>query len=68
LVLEELHEDALRPNGFLQVGWNTGLHAKPEALGLSSPFLVTNREAAWTERLRFWPETHVYNFYRRRSD
>src|SRR5262249_33958442 len=66
MVLKEVH-DALRPNGFLLVGWNVDMHEDPEALGLYSPFFVRNGEGAWTKRLRFPPDTHVYDFYRRRS-
>jgi hypothetical protein len=64
MVLKELH-DALQPNGLLLVGWNVGMHEDPEALGIYSPLFVRNREAAFTERLRFPADTHVYDFYRR---
>jgi SAM-dependent methyltransferase len=67
VVFKELH-DALRPGGFLLVGWNVDVLEDPEALGLYAPHFVRNREAPWTERRRFPPETHVYNFYRRRPD
>jgi hypothetical protein len=67
LVLKEVH-DALQPYGFLVVGWNTDLHDDPEALGLYEPFFTRNQEAPWTGRREFPPETHVYDFYRRRAD
>jgi SAM-dependent methyltransferase len=65
IVLKELH-DALRPDGFLLVGWNAGLHDDPEALGIYEPYFVRNRETPWVERRYFPPETHVYDFYRPR--
>jgi SAM-dependent methyltransferase len=67
VVLKELH-DSLRPDGFLVVGWNTDRHDDPEALGLYRPFFVRCPEEPWRERRRFAPETHVYDFYRRRPD
>jgi SAM-dependent methyltransferase len=67
VALKELH-DALRPDGLLLVGWNVDMHKDPEALGLYEQRFVPNREAPWTERRRFPPETHVYDFYRRRPD
>jgi SAM-dependent methyltransferase len=64
-VLRELH-DALRPGGFLLVGWNVGVLEDPETLGIYEPHFVRNSEAPWIERRLFPPETHVYDFYRRR--
>jgi SAM-dependent methyltransferase len=64
VVLRELHA-VLRPGGFLVVGWNTDRHADPHALGLYRGLFVANEEPPWTERRRFPPETHVYDFYRR---
>jgi SAM-dependent methyltransferase len=65
VVLRQLYE-AMRPDGFLVVGWNTDLHQDPQVLGLYEPDFVPNRDAPWIERRRFPPETHVYDFYRRR--
>ncbi len=66
-VIKELHH-ALRPGGFLIVGWNTDLHADPETLGLFTPYFVPNEEEPWTARRQFPSETHVYDFYVRRPD
>ena len=65
VVLKELH-DALQPDGFLVVGWNSDMHEDPEALSLYEPFFVRNQEAPWIGRRRFPAETHIYDFYRRR--
>lgn len=62
-VVHALHR-ALRPGGFLLVGWNTDLHVDPEAAGLYDGLFVRNGEPPWTERRHFPPETHVYDFYR----
>ena len=64
-VIKALH-DALGPHGLLVVGWNTDLHADPEALGLYDPYFTPNTQEPWVKRRHFPPETHVYDFYVRR--
>jgi hypothetical protein len=64
--LKILH-DALSPGGLLLVGWNTNLMPDLEKLGLFEPFFVAAEGLPWSHRTRFdLPETHVYDFYRRR--
>jgi SAM-dependent methyltransferase len=62
-VIQALH-DALQPQGFLVVGWNTNLHADPSPL-LATCFEPSTREP-WVQRRIFPPETHVYDFLMRR--
>jgi SAM-dependent methyltransferase len=64
-VIEALHT-ALRPQGFLVVGWNTNLHADPAPL--LAPYFVANSREPWVQRRTFPPETHVYDFLQRRAD
>jgi SAM-dependent methyltransferase len=61
-VVEAL-SSALRPGGLLVVGWNTNLHEDPEALDLYAPYFERNRQAPFTARRHFPPETHVFDFY-----
>jgi hypothetical protein len=61
-----LHE-ALAPGGLLMVGWNTNLMPDLEALGLFAPHFEEAQDLPWPHRTRFpLPETHVYDFYRKR--
>lgn len=66
-VVEALH-GALGPGGLLVVGWNTNLHEDPEKLGLFDRHFARNTEEPWVKRRHFPPETHVYDFYVRRTD
>jgi hypothetical protein len=61
-------EQVLAPGGLLVVGWNTDQHEDPEALGVFEASFVPCRTTPWPHRLRFSGETHVYDFYERRSD
>ena len=64
--LEALHE-ALAPNGLLLVGWNTNLTPDLDAMGLFEPYFVSAEDLPWPRRTSFpLPETHVYDFYRKR--
>jgi hypothetical protein len=65
LVIEALHH-ALAPRGLLIVGWNTDLHDDPAPL--LAPYFAPNGEEPWQKRRTFPPETHVNDFYVRRSD
>lgn len=67
MVIKALH-GALRPGGFLVVGWNTDRHADPVMLGVYDPCFTASNEEPWVQRRRFPPETHVYDFYVRRPD
>ncbi len=66
--IKVLH-DALAPGGLLLVGWNTNLMPDLEKLGLFEPYFADAEGLAWPHRTAFpLPETHVYDFYRKRSD
>ncbi len=66
--IKALH-DALAPNGLLLVGWNTNLMPDLEELGLFAPYFVEAEGLPWPHRTRFGlPETHIYDFYRRKPD
>lgn len=66
--LEALHA-ALAPGGLLLVGWNTNLTPDLEPLGLFTPHFTEADGLPWPHRTSFpLPETHVYDFYRRRLD
>jgi len=61
-----LHE-ALAPGGLLLVGWNTNLTPDLEGLGLFEPYFVHADGLPWPHRTCFaLPETHVYDFYKKR--
>ncbi len=64
VVVRELYL-ALRPGGFLLVGWNTNLHTDPEAAGVYDGLFMRSEEPPWTQRRHFPSETHVYDFYTR---
>lgn len=61
--------DALAPGGLLLVGWNTNLMSDPEERGIFTPYFVPADGLPWPQRTRFaLPETHVYDFYKRRDE
>ena len=61
-----MHE-ALAPGGLLLVGWNTNLTPDLEVLGLFEPYFVHADGLPWPHRTCFpLPETHVYDFYKKR--
>ena len=64
--IKVLH-DALAPDGLLLVGWNTNLLPDLEKLGLFEPYFAAAEGLPWPHRTSFpLPETHVYDFYRRK--
>jgi hypothetical protein len=67
VVIKALHE-AIWSGGLLIVGWNTDMHADPDALGLFEQYFAPNTHEPWKERRHFPAETHVYDFYVRRPD
>lgn len=60
--VEAIHA-VLTPRGLLVVGWNVGLHADPEKLGLYGGLFTRCSESPWQPRLTFESETHVYDLY-----
>lgn len=60
-VIEALHV-VLKPGGLLVVGWNVGLHADPDSLGLYDGLFTPCDASPWQRRVAFDAETHVYDF------
>lgn len=64
--VEAVH-NILRPDGLLILGWNTDRHPDPSTLGLFEPFFLPWQASPWGSRVRFASESHVYDFFIRRS-
>lgn len=61
--------DALAPGGLLLVGWNTNLALDLRELGLFDSCFTAAEGLPWPQRVGFpLPETHVYDFYRRKPN
>jgi hypothetical protein len=66
--LRAVHQ-VLRPGGLLVLGWNTDKHLDPEALGLLASGFEAANQPPFPNRLPYgFPQTLVYDFYRRRPD